>query len=556
MATLNLGNPATFASNLKAKGGLLVPQNKQTFSGGNVNTAPSVILLGNPQDSASGLKNLSASSFFASQVGLPLNAKFGTAAKAPEQNITAPANTISPAQAKVPSAPATQKTFTAEQNTGLMAALDRQKNGIVDPTGADKRNLDYAIANGWKAPTTNSGILQTTPPVVNQNSAPVIDTTSKGLLGSLANASLNPDNQNAAATAGLMNTAASNPATSAPGYEAYTKTQKDLADLDKQYAEQKALYSTAPMTLEVKQGAERALDLQYEAKRAALSGLMSNQQKSIDQYITGTGVQQTGYTGAGNLSNTGQSLEQSGLTSAAQLAQPTQLPYGTPLVNPQTGQQIGGGTASGVQPSDPFYQTMKTYAQLLASNQGSTIPTSITGNSVLNAQLINMAKQINPSFNANVASGVGSAQAATAGAQSAQVQQWTSALQQGKNLQAQLSDLLNTFGLNPSDLNKVNQGLQTIATNISDPKYAMLKNYVNDIANTYSQILTPAGGNATDTTRGIAASMLDSSMKGQGLQQVMASMDAAAQAKIAGVSTSGGMNSGVTQVNGQGLYNW
>lgn len=121
--------------------------------------------------------------------------------------------------------------------------------------------------------------------------------------------------------------------------------------------------------------------------------------------------------------------------------------------------------------------------------------------------------------------------------QAAQVQQYQSALQQGQNLQAQLTDLIKTFGLNPNDLNLANSGIQKIAQNTSDPHYKQLQNYVNDIANTYAQILTPPGGSATDQTRSIATSMLDATASGQSLISVMKSLDEAAKAKIAGVQT-------------------
>ncbi len=141
--------------------------------------------------------------------------------------------------------------------------------------------------------------------------------------------------------------------------------------------------------------------------------------------------------------------------------------------------------------------------------------------------------------------GAQSAGSALGGVQASQTQQvegYKSALQQGKNLQSQLTDLISTFGLNPNDLNAANIGIQKIAQNVSSPQYKILANYVNDIANTYSQILTPPGGSATDTTRGIAASMLDATASGTSLLSVMQSLDQAAQAKIAGVQTAGNSN--------------
>lgn len=146
----------------------------------------------------------------------------------------------------------------------------------------------------------------------------------------------------------------------------------------------------------------------------------------------------------------------------------------------------------------------------------------------------------NPQYNEAQVQGKYEATQGAAGTQAGTVQAYTSALQQGQNLQSQLTSLITTFGLNPTDINKANQGLQVIANNVSDPRYKILQNYVNDIANTYAQVLTPPGGSATDTTRGIATSMLDATMAGQGLITVMKSLDEAAKAKIAGVPTAGG----------------
>lgn len=236
----------------------------------------------------------------------------------------------------------------------------------------------------------------------------------------------------------------------------------------------------------------------------------------------------TGLENLAGLANTQQGLQQSGLQAAAGLAAPILGEYG------QANYGLGGNTGGGsIQQNDPFYKTLQSYAQLRATGQESLIPSSITGNPVLNAQLTDMTRAINPNYNANVASAQGQIQ----GQQYGQVQNLTSALQQGQNLQAQLTDLITTFGLNPNDVNAANVGLQAIARNTSDARYQMLQNYINDIANTYAQILTPAGGAQTDTTRGIAASMLDSSAKGQGIIDVMRGLDEAAKAKIAGVQT-------------------
>ncbi len=227
------------------------------------------------------------------------------------------------------------------------------------------------------------------------------------------------------------------------------------------------------------------------------------------------------------LATTQQGLQQTGLTSAAGLAAPILGQYG------QANYGIGGNTSGGVQPNDPFYQTLQNYAQLRATGQESLIPSSVTGNAMLNDQLTQMTKAINPSYNANTAGAQGQVQ----GQQYEQVQAYKSAHQQAQNLQGQLKDLITTFGLNPYDTNAANVGVQKIAQNTSDPRYKMLQNYMADIASRYAMILTPSNGSQTDTTRALASSMLDDTASGKSVMDVMNGLDQQAQAVIAGVQT-------------------
>lgn len=497
------------------------------------NQSPSASLLNlnvNPQ--ASTLPNLSQQTYL------------GIQAKSPA--VQKPTNTISTSQAKPPTLPSlvTNKA-TLYGPTGTKPI----QVGVGSSEASSLQSQGWGLTPGsYKAPT-NTTTPTVTAPVVQKPT----DITSAGILKPLVETSQqgSPVAQEAQST--LMGLSKENAATSGPAYQQQQKVASDINALDQEYAAQKAAMSSDPnLSIEFKQGREQVIDQQYSARRAALSNQLVSAQQAVGQQITGVQTQQSGVNQAGGLAQTGQQMTQTGLTSAAQLAQPVQVPYGIPLVSPQTGTQVGG-TGGGVQPSDPFYKTMESYANLLATNQGSAVPSSITSNSVLNAQLIEMAKKINPSFNVNVATGAGAAQTSTAGSQSQQIQALQSALQQGQNLQSQFKDLLNNFGLNPSDINKANQGLQVIANNISDPRYQILQNYINDIANTYAQILTPAGGNVTDQTRSTASSMLNATMSGQGLQTVMQSLDEAAKAKIAGVPTSGGL--GTPSTSGNSAYN-
>lgn len=499
------------------------------------------LLTASPTGFLNNLKKQSSTSLAATQAGInPTNNVFsgtqsgaqGVQAKSPEQNIKPVQNTIQPNQAKPVS---TLKTFTPEQSTGLMAALQRKNLGTA--SAEDTKNLNYAQTNGWKPTATNPVQSTTTTPT-----APKTDISSTGIISSLVNNS-NTGNQNVnTAQTGLLNTAQNNVATSGQAYKDYQTAITELADLKKNMASAEAGISSSGIPLEFQQGRSQVLNKQYADQLEAAQAKVNQAQSAINQEISGTQTQQAGYTQAASAGNTAQGLLQSGLGTAASYVQPTQLPYGTPLVTPQTGENVNI-TSTGVAETDPFYKTLQSYAQLLVNNQGSAIPSSITGNSVLNAQLIKMAQQINPNFNVNVSSGAGSAQTTVAGQQAAQIENWKSSLQQGQNLKAQFSDLVSNFGLNPANLNVANAGLQKIASNISDPNYQNLQNYISDIANTYAQILTPAGGSVTNQVRDISSSLLNSTMSGQGLLNVMNTLDQQANAKIAGVSTAGGLNS-------------
>ena len=142
---------------------------------------------------------------------------------------------------------------------------------------------------------------------------------------------------------------------------------------------------------------------------------------------------------------------------------------------------------------------------------------------------------------------------ATAQAQTQQKQAYTSAHQQAQNLVSQASDLMKSFGLNPSEVNAANMGIQAIARNTSDPHYQGLMNYFTDIASRYSQILTPAGGSSTDTVRATAQGMIDSTASGSSIQQVFNMLDQQAQAVIAGVTTN---QNGNTNTNSNQPAGW
>ena len=305
---------------------------------------------------------------------------------------------------------------------------------------------------------------------------------------------------------------------------------------------------TQPYTDEINQLYKKANGMETGYETSGLTGnigtgLAGTAAGNIGSLITGlTNQENTQLTGNAQ-ALTGENQANTAYGTAGGLVSPSVAGYGQTVFNPATGQYTGG--SSGVSPSDPFYATMQQYAQMAANGQLGQVPSSITGNAVLNAQLNQMATAINPSYNP-VSS---SAQSSIITQQTGQTANYKSALQQGQNLASQAKDLIDTFGLNPSELNAANGAIQKIALNTSDPHYKMLNNYLADISSRYAQILTPAGGSNTDTTRAVASGMLDSLANGTSLETVLDGLDQQAQAVISGVPTSYG-NSSSTSSSG------
>jgi len=362
--------------------------------------------------------------------------------------------------------------------------------------------------------TTSQGLVQSATPVTNDN------TQTNNAQGQPTSVQSNVNSGGGTQTnfPSIVGRLASTAATSSPQYQqaqqAYLNAAQQLQQLQQQGAQQNAAILGGRTNLAEAGGEQGLMQNLLAGQEAALTGQMQAAQASAAAATGQQGVQQSGLAAAGGL-------------VSPQLGQ-----YGQTFYQP-----LGGTSGSaGVSPSDPFYSSMQTYAQDLVSGQTSGIPSSVTGNPALMAQLQQMAKQINPNFNLNQSTATGASQQA----QTQQAQQYQSAAQQAQNYGLQLNQLIKGAGINPSDINAANSLLQKIASNTSDPNYATFQNLINDLASTYAQVLTPAGGTTTDMVRSISQSLLNSSMSGQGISQVMQNLDAQVQAKIAGVQTAYG----------------
>lgn len=437
---------------------------------------------------------------------LSIPQSMGVTAKAPEANLSAPKTTISGSQA----------------NTGYTSLLQPGQSAF---SNLPQLNVTPPAQN----PSTTSTVYPTptappTPQV--QQNAPQSPPPQQQTTGTQVN-SPNPAPQGTSSPyfgAGgyygqLLQQIAQQASQPSPAFGqaqgAYSQAVQNLSDFNQKLAQANAGIESQPIPLEFQQGREQVLARQAASQQAALQGAVQQQQTAMGQ------AQQQ------------QQIGLQGLESAAQMAgQTVQAPYGTPLYQPGTGSFINsqtGGAGGG-----DFASSMQQYAQMAASGQLNAVPSFITSNPVLNAQLNTLAKQLNPNYNPITSANQGNIMIQ----QQQQQQGYQSALQQGQNLSKQLTNLVNTFGLNPSDLTAANGAIQAIAKNVSDWRYKSLNNYLADISSRYAQVLTPPGGSATDTTRSVASGMLDSLASGTSLQKVLASLDQQAQAVIAGVPTS------------------
>lgn len=291
------------------------------------------------------------------------------------------------------------------------------------------------------------------------------------------------------------------------------KAREDLTAFQKATSDKVADIKSTPIPLEFQQGRAQVVQQASAEKEAAL---------------------QTGVTNA----LTQQQQQLTALAAAAGLATPTQVSQGNSYTDPVTGKTIAynpllsdygqtfynpsGQNSVGVSPSDPFYKTMQTYAQLLASNQGNQIPSSITGNPALSAQIQTMARTLNPSFNSNTSAGIAGAQqqfAQTAGTfeQGANVGIYDSALASVANIENQIANvdqlgrlLYETTaqgGINPTDVRFANATIAEIRRQLSSGAQATFDNTISTLRARSAELLA-AGGNITPTDAGNKANMM------------------------------------------------
>ena len=318
------------------------------------------------------------------------------------------------------------------------------------------------------------------------------------------------------------------------------KINEQITALKSQYAGQVGAIGGQGADLVFKTGESASMRDAYNQNLIALTDQLNAETGQLGALNTQQQTQVTAGTAANTAAQT-QAARATGVagTAVSAVAPIAGVQYGTQTIQPgMLGQN--GGTQGGVQPNDPYYATLQNYAQMAANGQYGAIPSSVTGNAMLNDQMNQMAKTINPSYNPVTSA----AQTNITTQQAGNVANMTASYQSAANLGSQLKDLITTYGVNPNDLNAANRAIQAVAANTSSPQYQALNNLVTDLVATYSSILTP--GSTTDTARATAASLLNDTASGKSIMTTLNNLDDQAKAKIAGQTTSYGANPGTS----------
>lgn len=381
---------------------------------------------------------------------------------------------------------------TDQQVAAQVAAIDASQSG-ASPTSTSGALATAPTANNVSintaSPTYNptTGSTSSTPTQSNNGASPTQTPTYSGLVG------------------GLANNATSNPAVA--------NATGALSDFQKQMNNEIAGVYAEPGLAQDLSGHAQAIQ---QANAQTYSGLQTAVQNAL----------------------LGQQNTTTGLNDAAQLAQPSQAAYGQTAFNPLTGtySSDAGGLPAG---------TLQQYAQMAANGQYSAIPSSITGNIALNAQLNQAAQQINPNYNPITSAAQGAATASnveTSGTAATNIANTgaTSAVQSYNALNAanstfdnQASSVLSVLqngSLNGS-IPDVNAALNAASNKLGSTQVQALQSSLTELGAAYTNLLSSNGGTPTAQDQQALAALNPSSSAAQ-IATSIQQLQQAAQIKL------------------------
>lgn len=395
--------------------------------------------------------------------------------------------------------PVTPPTSTPAPSTGLVGGLiGTQHPGDAGfaPTAskpqAPSATAEYD-ANGQYAGTIGGS--------TGNNQTPGA-TTFPGILGALSTASQNGSGTATVAGNGLLQAPQQNQVLGDKAAQIGDQYGKQIANV----GERGAQFEGGQLTTGTSPVASGNAAITAQTTAASQQALASGEAAALQgnaQQLTAQNQAQSGLSNAGSIGNTAQANEQSGLNAAGQLAQPSPAAYGQTSYDPVTGQYTGGG---GLPPD-----VMAQYAQMAANGQYSAIPSSITGNAVLSAQLNQAATALNPNYNpinsaAQGAAGAANIQTAGTAGTSTAAQGYSGAAQNytsytGANTAAeaqakQVQGVLASTGLNQG-VPDYNKAINSLSGRLGATNVAQLSTALTELQNMYSQILSVGGTTPT-----------------------------------------------------------
>jgi hypothetical protein len=299
--------------------------------------------------------------------------------------------------------------------------------------------------------------------------------------------------------------------------EQVTKTAEQIADIQKQAAQAQGSLQTSGELSPVAQGRGAVIGQTAAAQEAALQSQLANQLQAGQQAISAYGT-------------------------AAGLAQPQLGAYGQTYYNPMTGTTGSGEVAQ----TDPFYKTLQTYAQLRASGQETQVPSSISGNAVLNAQVTKMAQAINPSYNANVTGALGTS-AADLATKASELQANMNGAEANFDL---LKNIAKQGGVNDNNVPILNTLQNNVSRGLtSNDSVVSFQSLIQGVRSQYAAVL--GGGTVTVESLNEAKSLIPDDVSLSALDSLGVNLKSDAANRIAGIQNQiKSLTSGGTQTSG------
>lgn len=367
-----------------------------------------------------------------------------------------------------------------------------QQPSVADTSGNVVGSQQYDMAHGLPSGSSAAGGYQ------QPNSS-----SYSSLQSDLANQQNSPYNQAAQSAIGSINsTAGQSGALGQNAQQIANAAGEEIKNTGVYGANAGLGYQTAGGDQGFGLGGANAMANAAANRESAISAGANTALQGNSQALSALGQQGSQYGQAAGIAQTGQSQAQSALGTAAGLAAPILGSYGQANYNP-----VGGNSSSGqVQPNDPFYQTLQSYAKQAANGQISAVPSSITSNPVLNAQMNQMAQSINPSYNPLTSSAQGSS------AQDFQKQynEGKATLAAADGIQSQIVNTLKSNpGLNSTPVSAITNLNELLSGQISSGPQQLLSQQIGQYISTLG--LDPSSvANVAHQQQGTLAQLLDS----------------------------------------------